>query len=141
MKVKKRASCFETNSSSAHTVTFKSPETDIKKPEHICIKKADFDYCGDIVRGYQQKANYIWEIIMQHSGNTKWVMKFISYLSKNNISISFDKDWFDNGDPWIEYNLPYDSEGEQLLVDYLEYESSLMEFLFNDDLIVELYEG
>ena len=83
MKSKRRAGCFETNSSSAHTVTYKPPAAaDFKYPGFICIDKARFDYCGDTVKGYQDKANYLWEIIMQNSSNGKWVMKFITYLAK-----------------------------------------------------------
>jgi len=141
MKIQERTNCFETNSSSAHTVTYKPPAADFKYPGFICIDKARFDYCGDTVKGYQDKANYLWEIIMQNSSNSKWIMKFITYLTKNNIQVYFEQDWFDNGDTWIDNELPYDSEGQQLLMDYLDCQSSLIEFLFNDDLVVELYEG
>ena len=139
MKIKKRLGCFETNSSSAHTVTFKNPADDFKKPDHIEVEKARFDYCGDTVEGYQNKANYLWEIIMQHS-NPKWSMRFITYLVRNGIQIYFADDLVDNCD-CLDTNLPWDSEGEDLLRDYLDCESSLMEFLFNDNLIVKLYEG
>lgn len=139
MKIQKRISCFETNSSSAHTVTFKNPGGDFKKPDYIEIGKADFDYCGDTVEGYQNKANYLWDIIMQHS-NPKWTMRFITYLANSGIQVSFDEDWVNDYD-CSGANLPWDSEGEELLLDYLGCKSSLMEFLFNDNLIVKLYEG
>lgn len=139
MKTKKRTSCFETNSSSAHMVTYKQPVTNVKKPKYICIDKARFDYCGDTVEGYQNKANYLWDIIMQHS-NPKWVMRFITYLANNDIQVYFEKDWVNESD-YLDANLPWDSEGEDLLRNYLDCSMSLMEFLFNDNLIVELYEG
>lgn len=139
MKIKKRIDCFETNSSSAHTVTYKQPVTNVKKPEYICIDKARFDYCGDTVEGYQDKANYLWDIIMQHS-NSKWVMRFITYLANNDIQVYFEKDWVNESD-YLDANLPWDSEGEDLLRNYLDCSMSLMEFLFNDNLVVELYEG
>lgn len=139
MKIQKRTGCFETNSSSAHTVTFKNPGGNFKKPEYICIDRARFDYCGDTVEGYQDKANYLWDIIMQHS-NPKWAMRFIAYLFNNGIQVSFEKDWINDYD-CSGSNLPWDSEGEDLLHNYLDCESSLMQFLFDDNLIVELYEG
>ena len=139
MKIKKRVGCFETNSSSAHTVTYRKPNTIENKPEFICIDKARFDYCGDTVEGYQSKADYLWDIIMQHS-NPKWEMRFITYLANNGIQVSFNKDWINDYD-CSGANLPWDSEGENLLLNYLDCESSLMQFLFNDNLIVELYEG
>ena len=139
MKIKKRTGCFETNSSSAHTVTFKQPAAGIKKPEFICIDKARFDYCGDTVEGYQDKANYLWDIIMQHS-DPKWVMRFITYLHDNDIPVYFEKDWIHDSE-YLNSNLPWDSEGDELLSRYLDCAESLMDFLFNDNLIVELYEG
>lgn len=141
MKKAIRYGCFETNSSSAHTVTFKMSADTPKYPCELCIDQARFDYCGDTVSGHEAKANYLWDIIMQHSSNHKWIMRFINYLAAAGITVTFNPDWIENGDTWYESNLPYDSEGEQLLIDYLECQSSLLEFLFNDDLIVELYEG
>lgn len=140
MKMKKRAGCFETNSSSAHTVTYKIPEVKIHKPVFICIEKADFDYCGDTVEGFEAKANYLWDIIMQHSSNGKWAMRFITYLAMNDITVSFDKDWI-HDENWIDPNLPYDSEGEELLTEYLSGPEALLNFLLNDKLVVKLYEG
>ena len=140
MKIKKRAGCFETNSSSAHTVTYKMPNKKIKKPIYVCINKANFDYCNDTVEGFKAKANYLWDIIMQHSSNGKWAMRFITYLAINDITVSFDKDWIHN-ENWIDPNLPYDSEGEELLAEYLSDPEALLNFLFNDRLVVKLYEG
>ena len=140
MKIKKRAGCFETNSSSAHTVTYKKPNLKNDKPVSICIEKANFDYCDDIVEGYEAKANYLWDIIMQHSSNGKWIMRFITYLSMYDISVSFNRDWIYN-ETWIEPNLPYDSEGEELLTEYLSSPEALLNFLFNNRLVVKLYEG
>jgi len=140
MKIRKRTGCFETNSSSAHTVTYKPRQGGIKYPVFICIDKADFDYCGDTVQGYEAKANYLWEIITQTSGNYRYVMRFIEYLAEEGIQVRFDKDWISDGGYW-DGNLPYDSEGDELLSTYLGDKDALIEFLFNDDLIVELYEG
>ena len=140
MKIKKRAGCFETNSSSAHTVTYRTPSEYTKEPVSICIGKANFDYCNDTVEGHGAKANYLWDIIMQHSSNGKWVMRFITYLAMNNVTVSFDKDWIHN-ENWIDPNLPYDSEGEALLTEYLSSPEALLNFLFNNMLIVKLYEG
>ena len=139
MKIKHRTGLFETNSSSAHTVTYKTPAVEIKKPKSITIEKARFDYCDDIVEGYQAKANYLWEIITQHS-DYRHAMRFIEYLAQNEIQIRFKKEWVDE-DGIYEGNLPYDDNGDELLREYLYSTSHLMEFLFNDDLIVELREG
>ena len=140
MKIKKRTGSFETNSSSAHTVTYMPYSEKHKRPKSITIGKAKFDYCSDVVKGYQAKANYLWEIITQASGNYRYVMRFIEYLAEAGIQLRFDKDWVSDGGYW-DGNLPYDSEGEELLSEYLGYPEALMQFLFNDDLIVELYEG
>ena len=70
MELKRRIGCFETNSSSAHTVTFKKDAADgYTLPKEIEIDRARFDYCDDLVEGYQDKANYLWEIMCQSSGN------------------------------------------------------------------------
>ena len=87
-----------------------------------------FDYCNDIVEGYEAKANYLWDIIMQHSSNGKWIMRFITYLAMHDITVLFNRDWIYN-ETWIEPNLPYDSEGEELLTEYLSSPEALMNFL------------
>ena len=140
MELKKRVGCFETNSSSAHTVTFKGEFNISKKPDHIEIGRARFNYCNDIVEGYQNKANYLWEIISQSTGNYIWAMRFISYLYEEGITVSFDKDWIENGE-WYDGELPYDDEGQELLHQFLMNRSDLISFLFNDSLIIKLYEG
>ena len=139
MKIKIRKSCFETNSSSAHTVTYKTHTSKSNYPKSITIEKARFDYCDDIVEGYQAKANYLWEIITQHS-DYRHVMRFIEYLAQNGIQVRFEKEWVDE-DNGYNGNLPYDDNGDELLKEYLYHAGHLMEFLFNDDLIVKLYEG
>ena len=140
MKKQVRIGCFETNSSSAHTVTYQNTKPKIDYPKFICVEKAKFDYCGDIVKGYQAKANYLWEIITQASGNYRYAMRFVEYLAQNGIQVRFEKDWV-NEDGYYEGNLPYDDNGEELLKEYLHHANRLLEFLFNDDLIVKLYEG
>ncbi len=141
MKIRKRTGCFETNSSSAHTVTFKKDAADgYTLPKEIEIDRARFDYCDDLVEGYQNKANYLWEIMCQSSGNYVWIMRFITYLAKNGIQVSFNKDWIEDGE-WFDGELPYDDEGNELLHECLMCESDLMSFLFDDHITVELYEG
>lgn len=140
MKVKIRKNLFETNSSSAHTVTYASSEEKYNIPDMITIDIADFDYCGDTVKGWQNKANYLWEIITQSSGNYIYAMRFIEFLAELNIKLRFSRNLIDDNN-WYDGHLPYDSEGEDLLKEFLFSKLSLQEFLFNDDLIVELHEG
>lgn len=141
MELRKRIGCFETNSSSAHTVTVKGKfDFNGKIPDEIIIGRARFDYCGDTVKGYQNKANYLWEIITQSTGNYIWAMRFITYLRQEGIFVSFDDDWIEN-ENWIDGELPYDDEGQELLRSYLKNRYDLMNFLFDDNLVVELYEG
>ena len=67
-------------------------------------------------------------------------MRFITYLAKNGIRITFNKDWIEDGE-WYDGELPYDDEGQELLRECLMCESDLMSFLFDDHIAVELREG
>ena len=67
-------------------------------------------------------------------------MKFVEFLAELNIKLRFSRKLIDDNN-WYDGHLPYDSEGEDLLKEFLFSKLSLQEFLFNDDLIVELHEG
>ena len=149
MKHTIRKNCFETNSSSVHTLIVAHDNTQIPATK-LYFDAGEYGWGQDVLTSFIERASYLWTFFLDMNNNRQNLDmtainqikdKISNILKKYNIDCEFiipnNDSWYyiDHCGDWCEYDSEKREYAKETSIFYkmLDDENMLLDYLFNDN--------